>query len=349
MIDTIKIKVKVSEKTLTKIKSLSSEVNKLNHFDDSKAFNYFTCNVHLPSYFRGVNIFHDSYKDNVVFFELSIPKFLYGHNLYMVNATDTIKALNDLRSIFVSAFDDFPSVDIWEVTRIDLCYNWSLGTYGHANSLLGIIRSFEYPRRKSWNYPSSIYSHSQISTVKWYLKFDEFRAHDLRYIRKYSMDEAERLLRLSADILRFEVELRSRAIKEEFDKVKPLVHNILKEDKILYILNKFFARSMNQQSTVISSNYDNYLRLLRYSKSPTKAIQLYQVYRLLHSDIKEDRDFLIKTYSRMTIYRYKKAFQKSGVGLSSADSFKNFSFTIPSKNTPHYLIPSDRASDSERS
>lgn len=347
MIDTIKISVDVCDELLEVVKSQSVETKRINHVENSTGLNYYNCPIFLPSYWRGVNIFHDYYKKKL-YFELSLPKFIYNHNIKMITAEEAMQACVDLYKIFTEKLGHFPKVDQWEVTRIDYCYSWACKTREDVLSLFGVLRTYDYPRKKGLNFGTSIYASSQLSTVKFYLKGDEFRKHDYSAIKKFNYPLAQHLYSVSSNILRFEIELRKRQLSQEFAKNRIDVYTVFDTKNIIRILNKYLGKFTGTRDMNISNNNEIYKRLLKYCKTDTKAIQLFEFFKLLHSPILEDREFLKSSYHRSTIYRKKKELNNAGVGLPINDNLfpEDFELTIPSKNNVNkYLISCDSASD----
>jgi II/X family phage/plasmid replication protein len=345
MIDTVKFSIIVNNEILENIKSQSYEIKKTNNLDNSPQFNFFNCPVDLPSYHRGINIFHDIYKENKIFIELSLPKFLMGNNIYMITPEQATSACESLRKILIDKFGAFPQVKNWLVTRLDLCYSWQLENEDAVISLLGIIRTFSYPRKKSIDFRTSIYSHSEASTVKFYHKGTEFKQHDYKPISKIHLPTAFELLHLSNNLLRFEIELRKKQLVKEFDNVELCVYNLFEEKTIIKILNKYFNKQMNGNNTALTTNIDNYKKLINFCNTSSEAVHLYEFYKLLHSPIKEDREFLKHSYSKATFYRKKALLKLSKVGLSTPDTnLQKFQFSIPSRHAVNYLKPADGAS-----
>ena len=343
MYDTVKFKIPVSSDLKEKIRKKSQEIKRYNHISNNLELNYFQTNITLPSYYRGVNIFHSDLYDDFVFIELSFPKFVYSHNLLMIDSEVMISSITRLYTILTHEYGIFTKPHFWEVIRLDLCYNWYLPNYESAKSLLGQLRTFNYPRKKKLNYESSIYTWAGHSTVKIYLKYDEFRANDFRALRKVDEAKAHELLHLSKNILRFEVELRKKQLVKEFDTKYLNPYTLFKDKNIINILNKYFNTFMNFRNTEIHSNLDIYRQLIKKSKSTTEANHLFQFYKLLHSPIEEDREFLKSTTHRTTIYRKKKKLREYGIGLQVEDtSLSNFHFAIPSNNNSNnYLMHVD--------
>lgn len=142
--------------------------------------------------------------------EFSAPKVLHGHNLESIDVDGLIAACNCVRSSFEEAYSiPLPSVlESWHVYRLDLCANYELSGLSECLAYIKYLSRFEYPRRETLVYESSVYSSSRSSTFKLYCKGPEFKAHDAKKI--YS-DTLRRSLQCVADrILRSEVELKAR-------------------------------------------------------------------------------------------------------------------------------------------
>jgi len=346
MIDTVRFSVECDTSLIKKIKQFSQEVKKHDHSLGEDGYNYFTCPVFLPSYFRGVNIFHDFHKESKIFFELSLPKFVYGHNIFLLSISEAKEAIGELRKIFVDKFGTFPEVETWLINRIDLCYAWDCETPENALSLLDFARSRGYPRKKRADYQTSIYASSQLSTVKFYIKGAEFKKHDYGYLKKSDLSRAKQLLSLSNNIFRFEVELRKKGLDSEFGKGSHTVDSLIKDDIIQGLLTKYFTKSMSNLPTTFEQNQSVYKKLLHFTGSPRKAIKLFEFYKMLNSPLSEERNFLKMSYGESTIYRKKAQLREAMIGfVPESDYFHNFQFEIPSKNQiKNYLVAVDGVS-----
>lgn len=344
MIDTIKVKVEVPDETMKNIKRCSVQTTRKDHVLGSNTLNYFNTHIDLPSYTRGVNIFHDAYKENTIFFEFSIPKITYNHNIMLVDIPQAIQTLYNLHDVFTKKFGKFPDPKTWDIIRLDLCYAWKLKTPDHAKSLIKILQTYQYPRKKNSNYETSVYAWSRLSTVKFYLKRDEFRANDFNILRREVSEEyAHELLNMSESVLRYEVELRRQQLKREYKSSILTYENVFSEAKIIAILQKYFSKFMSYQNTGITTDNDNYKKLIKYTRSSAEAVQLLAFYKLLHSASPNDREFIKTNYSRTTIYRKKLLIKKVGLGLVPENNeLAYFDFSIPSKfNVNAYLVPVD--------
>jgi hypothetical protein len=341
-IDTVKFVVTVDDELFKIIKKDSLETKQHDHRLGVTKLNYFNSKVHIPSYFRGIIVYIDNYKDNTVFFETSLPKLLFNNNLRLITIPEAIFACEYLRNIFIENYGTFPNIYDWRINRMDLCYAWYLENQEHVIMLNNLLSPYIRTRKKLKFYPGeSIYASSELGATKFYNKLLEYKKHDFKDLQKINLEYAYQLLLLSENIYRFEIELRRRQLKKEFDTGILSIENLFKEGTITKILSQSFSNTVDNKIN-FSSNLDNYKKLINMYGS-TRAAQLHTFYKDYYSSDPDDRAFLETQYSRMTIYRNRMAIKKAGLGIKINDnSLSYLDFKIPSKNNVNnYLQPLD--------
>lgn len=333
MIDTVKFKIKCSESQFNNIKNRSVEITGKDNSDNTTKFRIYKTNINLGSFDKHINLFiDDSYKDEIRL-ELSLPKYFYGHNVFLVYFYQLEEILQMLHRELVQHFNDFPHYHSWQFMRIDLCYAWKYQTEAHAEIALEILRSFKYPRKKIYLYETSIMHVGTAHSLKFYLKNPEYFKNDFKTIKKMDIDLAYDILNFSQGVLRFEVTLRKRALLHYFGyNVLKLRH--LNNDLIYSVLKHFFNNLIKLQPKLMTST-EIYNKLLEYY-TPTKSVHLLQFYKLFHSENQEDQKILKQSYTRQQIWYNLKLIKDAGIGLPKRDIDYDFDLNIPSDYVPNH-------------
>lgn len=110
-------------------------------------------------------------------YELSLPKFVWGNNVYLIkNETQLEEAISNANR-FVCSKGPIPDIDlgVGKLTRIDVAYDHQVGEY--VNSYIRAFRNLEYPRRDTLPYRNQgVQYKSGRITTKFYDK--EKKSHD---------------------------------------------------------------------------------------------------------------------------------------------------------------------------
>ena len=341
-IDTVKFVVTVDDELFKIIKKDSLETHQTDNRFGVTKLHYFTSHTNIPSYFRGIIVYIDDYKDNTVFFETSLPKLLFNNNLRLITIPEAIHACNYLQDIFIGKFGSFPTIYDWRINRMDLCYAWYLKNHEDVIMLNNLLYPFIRTRKNVKFYPGeSIYASSELGAIKFYNKLLEYKKHDFKELQKFDNDYAYDLLLQSENIYRFENEIRRRQLKKKFDTGILSIENLFKEDIITKILSQSFSNIVDNKVN-FNSNLDIKKKLINMYGA-TKALQLHRFYKDYYSPDPDERAFLEVTCDRTTIWRNRKALQKAGLGIKTKNnSLKYLEFKIPSKhNINNYLQPLD--------
>lgn len=165
--------------------------------------------------------------------ELSLPKFIYGHNIHLLyNFTDAIARLKELleRRFNLKTRGKFVDIGQWQVWRVDCCYAWRTLNQQIAQQVLDSLKHLHYPRKKPIIYPTSIVFVGRTYSIKFYLKLPEFKAHDLKALlkAKASLEWVNHLEQKADGVLRYEATLRRQYLEKQdirtvADLMRPLV------------------------------------------------------------------------------------------------------------------------------
>jgi hypothetical protein len=180
------------------------------------------------SFHRNVNWdIPEVFNEGFTFFtlELSLPKYFYGHNIALLY--DFVGALNLLKKELSKQLRcNLCDVMEWQLWRVDCCYAWDLGTYQSASIMLDSIKHLDFPRKTKTIYETAITYTRGTFSLKFYLKYPEFRKHDVQALVKKGIDLAwiEHWEELSKPVLRFEATLRRQYLQNHgFQTVADLV------------------------------------------------------------------------------------------------------------------------------
>jgi hypothetical protein len=152
--------------------------------------------------------------------ELSLPKFWYGHNISLLY--NWRNALELLRSRFNESFRlntkaVICDVHNWILNRVDICYAWRFPSQDTAQSFLDSLKVLKYPRKSPIIYPTSILYKGTTYSMKFYLKYPEFRKHDLQSMIKKgaSLEWVEHLEHCASGVLRAEATCRTKFLRRQ--------------------------------------------------------------------------------------------------------------------------------------
>lgn len=326
MIDTIKFKIRVNEETFARLKCRAKELTKYDHQEDRVIFNFAECSTEVGSYDRRVTIKLFSARE--VYVEFSVPKFVFGHNIYLLYPEEVEKALVDFRGDLANRGYVLPDINQWEVVRLDVCYAWKYLDDSVARTVMRQLQQLEQPRKKRvvWQDESVMFKGTSYST-KFYLKKPEYYFHDFKHLKKVDVDLAYRLLNNSQGVLRFEVTMRMKALKHYFGHrvhVKHLSHDIIEE-----LLQKFISKAM-RGLVGESKSSEEAIELLNLFYKPSKARALWMFWKLYFDKDLRSRSLLKKAYSRNAIWYNLKQLSNIGIGIPKEELETDFDFSIPS-------------------
>ncbi len=150
--------------------------------------------------------------------ELSLPKLWQGHNIHLLY--DFTKALDVLKERFEQQLNlkgktKLVDPEQWEVSRVDICYNWEFPSQRMAHEYLDSLKRIHYPQKKPTIYEDGILFKGNTYSLKFYLKLPEFKLHDQPALLKgkCSLEWLNQLEAWAQGVLRAEVLLRRRYLK----------------------------------------------------------------------------------------------------------------------------------------
>ncbi|MBT9169222.1 MAG: hypothetical protein DDT19_02576 [Syntrophomonadaceae bacterium] len=230
MFDTIEFLVPVSRKTFDMLVDRSVLTQRIDKTDGSIEFEYSNL-FHYQSWLYKVIyklsdekfVYDPGIKKTQLVggyphlrFAFSVPKILWGHNLYSASETALYLAVDMVQRSFEKEYfvKLIPFVD-WYLIRLDLCMNYVLNNGDEVKNYIRYLQRFDYQRRrwkdyshKNFDQRESLYFSSRHSTFKVYHKGPEFRVHDKKRFK--NQVEAQSLCNFADKIIRFEVELKNR-------------------------------------------------------------------------------------------------------------------------------------------
>lgn len=175
--------------------------------------------------------------------EASVHKLFLGHNVY--GGTEDFQKscrylLNTVEQILDIKLPGHEKDDYekhWIVRRIDFAYVFNLGSMEAVQQFFYLFRNGYYPRRniRTFGLSGWLFTASTSST-KAYHKGPDFRVHDMKRLISAGVltdQQAFDMLVLATEILRVEVEIKSRKLKYDFQKIRyghePYVKDITPE------------------------------------------------------------------------------------------------------------------------
>lgn len=325
MIDTIGFRVTVTEEQSELIRKKSNEFSGRDNETKEIKFRIIKKQVQLGSYDSKITV--RSYDDLNVHVELSLPKFVFGHNVFLLYPSQTEEAASMLQDKLREHFGSFPPYKEWRVERLDICYAWRFEDQRAALHALSVLKAFDYPRKQKHIYNTSVQWSGRTYSLKFYLKLDEFQVHGLKELKdKFFSGE---VLKLADGVLRFEVTCRKAQLVELFDKKNIYIFDLKDEDFVVTALDNFLKKLLSNLNPHTTNNIE-VLKRLHKTFTPRKAQVLMHFYKEWYSSDVYDRQLLKDAYCQSTIWRKKHDLVVAGVGLPATDIPLDFSLDIPS-------------------
>jgi len=162
-------------------------------------------------------------------FEFSLSKFATGFNLTNCSIIEDAIRISIFRRWFhLQTTVELPDCQYWILRRLDVAYNIDCHSRQNAQLLIDCFKKLRYPRREeSQNevkqYKTSVYYSGETTTFKIYMKYSEFKAHDLkrvtRFFRAAGMEKEKQkqiideFTAITEGILRFEIGFKRIKLK----------------------------------------------------------------------------------------------------------------------------------------
>lgn len=147
--------------------------------------------------------------------EVSLPKFLYGSNVFELAKSDMPKFYKELRKYLATALrlpvSKIPIVELWTVQKVHVCKNFNVGN--HKQSYLKTTSNCsieKYNRRLFF-----AKGESKIETVEWNANGKKIKVYDkeAEIQQQKNCPKKNQHIQAAKGILRFEVELSDSDIR----------------------------------------------------------------------------------------------------------------------------------------
>lgn len=333
MIDTIKFKIPADHYIISTIKE--ANLNRISRSNkDGSEHIFYTDKLIIDPYVGFIQLsITKPFLSEGLYLEFSIPKLVFGNNLYLFYPEDLDRVSFNIQMALEEQYlISLPSFKEWIIQRLDVCYVWKFESNTYAHDVLASLKSFEYPRKKTAVYDTSIVCFSDTFSVKFYLKKDEYYFKDYKVTHKYRPEKAQELLDFSEGQLRFEVEYRKKKLETYFQKEIVTVDDIADREVLAKILRSELKVFLDGFNPEIISNREVATRVIE--KHGAKAgFHLFTFY--LSYFKKRNLTLLKSLFSKSRIKRYLKQLSESGVGLVSSDKKIVAKLSVPSDLAPN--------------
>lgn len=274
--------------------------------------------------------------------EASLHKLFLGHNIY--GGTDDFQfACGYLLGTIEQLLDvELPDFETWIVKRIDFSYVFNLMSPEAVAEFFYLMKNSYYPRRKVNNYGlDGLVFSASTSMVKFYHKGPEFRTHDFMRLKKtkfFTESQLFEMLELANNLLRVEVEIKSKKLKYDFKSTRyghePYVKDVTSE-----YLHNLYAAEVN--------------RIMKEGKHKTEVVRdsldvenrLHAMYDaglagVLFSVWLKITNFGLERYkaqaSKRTYYRHLKLLKECGVSFNLNNDLNSYELTGSSESLVPY-------------
>lgn len=326
MIDTIKFRLRFTDEQYRHFLSKGLELTKKDNKTDTTIFRFVTGEVYVGSFDRKITI--RAFSQQEVYIEFSLPKYHYGHNVYLLYQSQIVRVVNQFYCDLVHYFGDIPHYDGWQIVRLDICYAWRFLNDKIARQMLDQIKKLPMARKKAIIWDDSVMLKGTTYSVKFYMKKPEYYYHDFRELKKLDIDLAYRILDTAEGVLRYEITLRKKAL-DYYNEGKILyLQDIVKLD--LYNLANIFMKKTMRGMTSKPIDSEKALEQLELVYKKSKARSLWQFWLLyFHQDL-TIRAQIRQKYHRSSNWYNLREIGKAGVGIPKETLRDDFEFSIPS-------------------
>lgn len=340
----------------------------------------FSTGTILGSYDSSINIKINA--DNTLKITCSIHKIILGYNI-AYGSDNLILLANCLKKILYKTLEvKLPDVMTWELVRVDYTLTFNLGSKENVESYVNSLRlSASYARRETDGKDNQgVWLNGATTVIKFYNKQREFIKHDYKKIKDVAgQEKANELIDLSQGLLRVEVSIFSRKIKQVFKQTKyrkdiykeykkaaskyGMQSNYVQEYQKLFKKNKVqlcdfkidvikklweseVLKVIKDKDNVILVNKDNLVMdKLKEIYSTRKVSSLYTFWTLLST---RGENYAKSLYNKATFYRLRKDLISCGISWKDTNIYINtdhkvISF-VPGLNSPFlydYNEPND--------
>ncbi len=280
-------------------------------------------------------LFVSLYKENL-YIEFSAPKVMWGSNIYMLYPDKLVDCLNKVKATVESYYTIIlPVIEEWILQRLDICYAWRLPTNEEAEKAIITLSSYDFPRKKKDVIANeSVVYHGNPCKVKFYLKQPEYKAHSMGKLKKwtYAYTNAHKMLDACTGILRFEVSMKKKQIKQEFGEADSN-YTRLTYEAIETMLKNYLSQLVKSTNFKTIDLSDIYTKLEeKYGKK--QAMNLFQFFNtwfcIDKTTEKLNRFLLDKVLNTNTIRKRLEFLKGANIGIITTDKELTFDLSIPS-------------------
>jgi len=271
--------------------------------------------------------------------ECSVHKAMLGHNVEggPINFQKSAKWLIKKLQEFIKC--ELPDPMQWLVRRIDQAEVFNLGSYEAVQSWMQGMNHCHFPRRKVAKFADeSIYVPSAKTTVKAYHKGPEFAKHDRKRLLKFMPFKQVNELQIQANnLLRIEVEIKSKKLRELFNGDLPSVNEITQEiltNVYNKEVNKLLREAQDPDVKEIFRTSDAVMTRLNELFKARKARTLYKTWLdLATNGEKKVKEFM----SENTFYTHRRELIAANISWLQTDIIKNEEYSpIPKDFKPTF-------------
>lgn len=162
--------------------------------------------------------------------ECSLHKFFLGHNIYG-GSNDIEFQVQKLIMFIEDQFKvELPNYKTFSIMRIDYARVYDIGE--QINLFFEGFSNIYYPRRTVMKYgKDGLYFPGTTTTLKLYNKYNEFKKHDRKRLRKVLYPkELQQLEKIAKGKLRIELEIKGKKLKDMYKNEYPKVDQIKIKD-----------------------------------------------------------------------------------------------------------------------
>lgn len=227
-------------------------------------------------------------KDNSLKITCSIHKVLLGYNI-AYGSDNLVLLANCLKKIIKNATEvKLPDVLKWELLQVDYTLTFDLDNQYNVESYINSLKNAEYARRQAKHYNNNgLQVPGATTIVKFYNKQKEFIEHDYKKIKAVAgVNKADELLNLSEGLLRVEVSIRSRKLKDIF---KNTVYKKEQYKKYKNLTKQYGLQDMITQQFIKNNLNKNIVTLKDFNIEDIKKIWESEVLKV----VKDKKEILI--------------------------------------------------------
>jgi len=334
MIDTIRFKIEGSNEIYQAIKSRGIERLMWDYSNDTQKNVLVYHKIPVPN--KDYEIYIQAHNTEHFFIEFSLPKMLFGTNVFMVYPEQVRNILYDVYRILSNFLNHtIESFDDWIVQRVDYCYVWKFLSQSIAFWVLQNLSKYQYPRKGNVNRVTSLQILGTSERMIFYLKNNEFLDQTYNKLYRSQPDLADYLLEQSKGTLRFEIVHTKSKLNSLYGK-EVTYKEILTEENIINTLNSVLKTFCNSNN-LISMSWQKATDLIYESCNKREAYNLFGFMNLwYHNDLavrEFNRNFLKENTSPSTIYKNKQKLKDLGIGiLFTNPEYESIDLSIPSNN-----------------